>query len=51
MDTRDYLTLEIEGDLDKHNYAYPVKEAQKLAWAVADNFHAWNDFSRRRPFT
>ena len=32
------LTLEIEGELNKHNYAYPVKEAQKLAWEVADNF-------------
>ena len=32
------LTIEIEGELNKHNYAHPVKEAQKLAWAVADNF-------------
>ncbi len=32
------LTIEIEGELNKHSYAYPVKEAQKLAWAVADNF-------------
>ena len=32
------LTIEIEGELNKHNYAYPVKEAQKLAWAIADNF-------------
>jgi 6-pyruvoyltetrahydropterin/6-carboxytetrahydropterin synthase len=43
------LTLEIEGELDEHNYAYPVKEAQKLAWAVANNFHHSTIFQEGDP--
>ncbi len=43
------LTIEIEGDLDNHNYAYPVKEAQKLVWAVADNFHHATIFQEGDP--
>jgi len=43
------LTIEIEGELNEHNYAYPVKEAQKLAWAVADNFHHGTIFQEGDP--
>ena len=43
------LTLEIEGELNEHGYAHAVKEAQKAAWAVADNFHHATIFQEGDP--
>jgi len=43
------LTVEIEGELNEHNYAYPVKEAQKLIWEIADNFHHGTIFEEGDP--
>ena len=34
-----HLSFEIEGELNEHGYAHACKEAKKLAWEIADNFH------------
>jgi len=44
-----HLTVEIEDELNEHGYAYPVKEAQKLIWEVADNFHHGTIFQEGDP--
>ena len=44
-----HLTVEIEDELNEHGYAFPVKEAQKLIWEVADNFHHGTIFQEGDP--
>ena len=44
------LELEVGGKVDENTgFAYPIKEAQKLAWAVADNFHHGTLFQEGDP--
>jgi len=43
------LTIEIEGEPNEHGYAHAVKEAQKMVWAVADNFHHATIFQEGDP--
>ncbi|MCL2141117.1 MAG: 6-carboxytetrahydropterin synthase [Dehalococcoidia bacterium] len=43
------LTLEIEGEPNEHGYSYACKEALKLAWEVADNFHHATVFQEGDP--
>lgn len=44
------LTLEVEGEVDPvTGYAYPCKDAYKLAWEVADNFHHGTLFQEGDP--
>ncbi|MCL1987302.1 MAG: 6-carboxytetrahydropterin synthase [Firmicutes bacterium] len=44
------LTLEIGGKVDERTgFAYPCKEALKLAWEIADNFHHGTLFQEGDP--
>ena len=44
------LEIEISGKVDeKTGFAYPIKEAQKLAWDIADNFHHGTLFQEGDP--
>lgn len=44
------LTLEIAGEVDERTgFAYPCKDAFKLAWEVADNFHHGTIFQEGDP--
>ena len=44
-----WLTFEIEGPLNEHGFAHAIKEAKKLAWEIADNFHHASVFQEGDP--
>ena len=43
------LEIELEGPTDKHGFVMPIKDAQKIAWEVADNFHHATVFEEGDP--
>ena len=43
------LELELEGPLDEHGFVKPIKDAQRIAWEVADNFHHATIFEEGDP--
>jgi len=44
------LEIEIAGEVDgRTGFAYPIKEAQKLAWDIADSFHHGTLFQEGAP--
>lgn len=44
------LEMEIGGEVDERTgFTYPIKEAQKLAWEIADNFHHGTLFQEGDP--
>ena len=43
------LTLELEGPTDEHGFVHAIKDAQRIAWEVADNFHHATIFQEGDP--